>query len=323
MNPLTVKDVSEASANFTVEGWMWAALVGFVCFLIAADLFIHRKGHVLSTRRVVIESVVWVTIGLLFSLVIAALGGGVAAGEYLSGYVIEKSLSIDNVFVWSIIFASFGIASKYQRRVLFWGIFGALVLRAIFIFAGVALIERFAFMLTVFGVILIISGIKVLRHRADEGHAGHDRAVKLLGRFMPVSKNFNGQHFTILENGKRFATPLLAALVVVEFTDVIFAVDSVPAVLAVSREPFIVFAANAFAILGLRSLYFLLAGAKDRFHYLSHGLGAILIFVGLKMTISEWYHVPTLLSLGVISALVTGAIVISQIKVQRELSKQL
>lgn len=321
MNLLAVDNVSKNHADFNVEGWMWAALVGFVSLLIVADLFIHRKGHILSTRRVVVESIIWVTIGLLFTLVIAALGGSTAAGEYLSGYVIEKSLSIDNVFVWSVIFASFGIAAQYQRRVLFWGIFGALVLRAAFIFAGVALIERFAFMLIIFGIILIISGIKVLRHRDDEGHAGHDRAVKLLGRFMPVSKNFNGQHFTILENGKRFATPLLAALVVVEFTDIIFAVDSVPAVLAVSREPFIVFAANAFAILGLRSLYFLLAGAKDRFHYLSHGLGAILIFVGFKMALSEWYHVPTLLSLGIIAALVAGAIVLSQAKARRELVK--
>ncbi len=188
--------------------------------------------------------------------------GGAAFTEYLSGYVIEKSLSVDNVFVWAVIFSSFAIPLRYQHRVLFWGIFGALMLRAVFIFAGTALVEQFWWLLLVFGVVLVFSGIKVVRHRDDEGAHGHDRAVKLLGRFLPVKSELSGQHFLVKEAGKWVATPLLAALVVVEVTDVIFAVDSVPAILAVSREPFIVFSSNAFAILGLRALYFLLGGAR-------------------------------------------------------------
>jgi tellurite resistance protein TerC len=244
--------------------------------------------------------------------------GGQAFGEYMSGYVIEKSLSVDNVFVWAVIFSSFAIPLRLQHRVLFWGIFGALVLRAIFIFAGTALIERFWWLLIVFGAILVVSGIKVMRHRDDEGVHGHDRAVKLLGRFLPVRSELSGQRFLIREAGAWVATPLLAALVVVEVTDVIFAVDSVPAILAVSREPVIVFSSNAFAILGLRALYFLLGGAKDRFHYLSHALGAILVFVGVKMTLSRWWHMPTLASLAVIVAVLVAAIVFSVRKSRRD-----
>ena len=198
---------------------------------------------------------------------------GGAFGEYLSGYVIEKSLSIDNVFVWAVIFSTFAIPARYQHRVLFWGIFGALAMRAVFIFAGTALIDRFWWTLLLFGVVLVVSGFKVLRQREDEGNHGHDRAVKLLGRFLPVRSELDGQHFVVREAGKWVATPLLAALVVVEVTDVVFAVDSVPAILAVSREPFIVFSSNAFAILGLRAMYFLLGDARERFHYLAHALG--------------------------------------------------
>jgi tellurite resistance protein TerC len=209
------------------------------------------------------------------------------------------------------------VPAKYQHRVLFWGIFGALTLRAIFIGAAVSLISRFWWLLVVFGVFLIFTGIKVLRHRENEGTAGHERAVGLLGRVMPVSNELDGHHFFTKVNGKRAATPLLAALVVVEFTDVIFAVDSVPAVLAVSREPFIVFASNAFAILGLRAAYFLLAGWRERLHYLGHALGLILIFVGAKMTVSHWYHMPTSISLAVIVALLIFAVVASRRRERR------
>jgi tellurite resistance protein TerC len=229
----------------------------------------------------------------------------------MSGYVIEKSLSIDNVFVWAIIFSTFAIPLRYQHRVLFWGIFGALTLRAGFIMGGSALITRFWWMLPVFGAILIVSGVKVVRHREKEGTHGHDRAVKLLGRFIPVRSSMSGQRFVLREHGKLVATPLLAALVVIEVTDVVFAVDSVPAVLAVSRAPFIVFASNAFAILGLRAMYFLLGDARERFHYLSHALGAILVFVGVKMALSHWWHIPTMASLAVIVAIVAAAIVFS------------
>jgi tellurite resistance protein TerC len=289
-----------------------------IAVLLSIDLFVHRGNHEPTIRRALIESGLWIACGLAFSLAVLAAWGGAAFGEYLSGYVIEKSLSVDNVFVWAIIFSTFAIPARYQHRVLFWGIFGALVLRAAFIFAGTALIEQFWWMLLLLGVVLIISGIRVVRHRDDEGVHGHERAVKLLGRFMPVRSELVGQKFVLREAGKWVATPLLAALIVVEVTDVIFAVDSVPAILAVSREPFLVFASNAFAILGLRAMYFLLGGARDRFHYLSHALGAILIFVGIKMTISHWWHFPTAASLGIIVVILAGAIAFSIRKTRAE-----
>jgi tellurite resistance protein TerC len=297
--------------SLDVSAWHWAVLLGVIVALLSVDLVLHREPHEPSTTRAGVESVVWIACGLVFAFVVLAWFGGQAFGEYLSGYVIEKSLSVDNVFVWAVIFSSFAIPLRYQHRVLFWGIFGALTLRAVFIVAGTALIDRFWWLLLVFGVVLIWSGIKIVRHRDDEGTHGHDRAVKLLGRFLPVRAELADQHFLVREAGKWVATPLLAALVVIEVTDVIFAVDSVPAVLAVSREPFIVFASNAFAILGLRALYFLLGGARDRFHYLSHALGAILVFVGVKMAVSRWYHLPTVASLAVIVTILAGAIVFS------------
>lgn len=296
----------------------WGALVGLIVLLLAIDLFLHRHNHEPTTRRAFVESSVWVACGLLFSVAVLGLWGGAAFSEYMAGYVIEKSLSVDNVFVWAVIFSTFAIPLRYQHRVLFWGIFGALVLRAIFIFAGAALIQQFWWVLIVFGLILLWSGVKVARHKEDEGVRGHDRAVKLLGRFVPVRPQLVGQRFLTRENGRLVATPLLAALVVVEFTDVVFAVDSVPAILAVSREPFIVFSSNAFAILGLRALYFLLGSAREQFHYLSHALGTILVFVGAKMIVSHWWHLPTPMSLGTIVVILALAIVFSVRKTRRE-----
>jgi tellurite resistance protein TerC len=300
-----------------VSLWHWAALLGLIVALLTVDLLLHRGNHEPTATHALVESAVWVACGLGFSVVILLLFGGAAFGEYLSGYVIEKSLSIDNVFVWAVIFSTFAIPARYQHRVLFWGIFGALAMRAVFIFAGTALIDRFWWTLLLFGVVLVVSGFKVLRHREDEGNHGHDRAVKLLGRFLPVRSELDGQHFVVREAGKWVATPLLAALVVVEVTDVVFAVDSVPAILAVSREPFIVFSSNAFAILGLRAMYFLLGDARERFHYLAHALGAILVFVGLKMALSHWWHVETLASLGVIIAILVVAISASVLRNRR------
>jgi tellurite resistance protein TerC len=289
----------------------WIVLITVIVALLAVDLALHRGNHEPTARRALVESAAWVACGLGFAVVVLVWKGGDAFSEYLSGYVIEKSLSIDNVFVWAAIFSSFAIPVRYQHRVLFWGIFGALAMRAVFIFAGTALIEEFWWMLLVFGLVLVVSGMKVLRHRDDEGTRGHDRAVRLLGRIVPVRSELSGQHFLVKASGKWVATPLLAALVVVEVTDVVFAVDSVPAILAVSRDPFIVFASNAFAILGLRAMYFLLGDARERFHYLGHALGAILVFVGVKMALSHWWHVPTLASLGVIVAIVAVAIIAS------------
>lgn len=303
--------------DITVPLWAWGALLGVIAVMLAVDLLLHRHNHAPTPRRAVIETIVWISIGLSFALVILAAFGSQAFGEYLSGYVIEKSLSVDNVFVWAVIFASFQTPARYQHRVLFWGIFGALALRAVFIGLGTAILSAAWWTLLFFGALLVYTGIKVLRHRDDEGTHEHDRALSFLKRFVPVTDRYDGSRFFTRDNRRRMATPLLATLVVIEVSDIVFAVDSVPAVLAVSREPFLVFSSNAFAILGLRALYFVLQGLKDRFHYLSHALGAILIFVGTKMLISHWVHVPTALSLAVIVTLLTAAIIASSRKARR------
>ena len=290
----------------------WAALVAVIVAMLGIDLYRHRESHAPTAKEAAVESIIWVTCALAFAGVIALTFGGAAFGEYISGYLIEKSLSVDNVFVWSMLFATMSIPPKYQHRVLFWGIFGALALRAIFIVLGTALISQFWWLMLVFGVFLVYTGAKIIRHRADEGHDESTRGLGLLRKIVPVSDELDGQKFITRINAKRAATPLLAALVVVEFTDIIFAVDSVPAVLAVSNESYLVFASNAFAILGLRAMYFLLANAKARFHYLSHALGGILIFVGVKMSVSHWYHMNTYASLAVIVAMLIAAIVFSR-----------
>lgn len=304
--------------DLDVPVWAWLALLATIAAMLAIDLYRHRHARAPSTREALTESIVWVSCGLAFSIVIAIAFGSDAFGEYISGYLIEKSLSVDNVFVWSMLFATMSIPVKYQHRVLFWGIFGALFLRAVFILLGTALISRFWWLLLVFGVFLIYTGAKIIRHRDDEGEKESTRGLGILRRIMPVSDQLDGQKFFTRLNGRRAATPLLAALFVVEVTDVIFAVDSVPAILAVSNEPYLVFASNAFAILGLRAMYFLLANAKERFHYLSHALGSILIFVGLKMAVSHWYHMNTYLSLAVILAMLVGAIVFSLRRANQE-----
>ena len=311
---MTTLFASSARSNFVdldVPLWAWVGLGLLLALLLTIDLVRHRDDHEPSPREAGLETIVWICCGLAFAGVIFIGFGSQAFGEYISGYLIEKSLSVDNVFVWSILFTSLAIPLKYQHRVLFWGIFGALALRLVFILVGSALISRFFWLLIVFGVFLIYTGFKIIRHRADEGDDVKTTGLGLLKRFMPVSEEFDGHKFFTMQNAKRAATPLFAALVVIELTDVIFAVDSVPAVLAVSHEPFIVFASNAFAILGLRAMYFLLANAKEKFHYLSHALGAILIFVGVKMTISHWIHVNTYLSLGIIIALLAAAVIFS------------
>jgi tellurite resistance protein TerC len=262
-------------------------------------------------REAGIESAIWITIGLLFTVVMLVWQGTGAGGEYLAGYLIEKSLSIDNVFVWAVILNYFAVPPEFQFRVLFWGIFGALVLRALFIFAGVALIERFDWILYVFGAFLIFTAIRIARHDAGEVHPEDNPVLKIFRRVIPSSTEYNGQRLFTRKSGRLLATPLFAVLVLIESTDVVFAVDSIPAILAVSREPFIVFSSNAFAILGLRALYFVLAGMAGKFRYLNLGLGVILGFVGVKMIIAEWYHFPTWISLLVIAGVLTVTIVAS------------
>jgi tellurite resistance protein TerC len=304
-----------AKANFVdidVPLWAWGALLVFIILLLLVDLVVfHKEAHDVKTREAAIESIVWVSIGLAFTFVVWFAFSGAAAGEYISGYLIEKSLSVDNVFVWALIFSYFKVPGKYQHRVLFWGIFGALVLRAIFIFAGVALIEKFEWILYLFGAFLLYTAFKLIRGDEEEMDPGASPVLKLIKKVVPSTDQMDGQRLFTRITGKRLATPLFAVLVLVEATDVIFAVDSVPAVLAVSHEQFIVFSSNAFAILGLRALYFLLADLHARFSYLQEGLAIILAFVGIKMIIAEWYHIPTWLSLLVIALVLTVSITIS------------
>ena len=297
-----------------IPGWTWVLLIVTILAMLAFDLYRHRDDHEPTGNQALRESAGWVVCGLLFGGFVAWWFGGQASGEYISGYLIEKSLSVDNVFVWALIMGYFAVPQKYQHRVLFWGIFGALTLRFLFILIGATLISRFVWVLVIFGAFLIYTGAKIIRHRDDEGEDAKTTGLGLLKRVMPVTDDFDGHNFFTVQNGVRAATPLFAALVVVEFTDIIFAVDSVPAVLAVSNEPYIVFAANAFAILGLRAMYFLLADARQRFHYLSHALGGILMFVGLKMTVSPWYHLNTYVSLAIIIAMLVGAMIFSERK---------
>ena len=299
-------------ASFEVPGWVWAAFVGAIAVLLVTDvLLVHRSPHDISPRSAAVESTVWIAIGLSFTFVILAWQGGTAASEYLSGYLIEKSLSVDNVFVWAVIFGYFGVPNRYQFRVLFWGIFGALVLRAVFIFAGVALLETFNWVLYLFGAFLLVTAFRVARHKETEVHPEHNPVLRIVRRVVPSTNDYDGQKLFTRRTGRLLATPLFAVLVLTETTDIVFAVDSIPAILAVSREPFIVFASNAFAILGLRALYFLLAGMADRFRYLNIGLGAILAFVGLKMLAVELVHLPTWLSLGVIAVILAVTIMAS------------
>ena len=295
--------------DIDVAASWWVALLVIISALLLIDLLVvHRESHEVNTREAAIESAVWISIGLSFGLVVWwGLGGG-AASEYYSGYLIEKSLSIDNVFVWALILSYFKVPPRYQHRVLFWGIFGALIMRAIFIFAGIALIEKFDWVLYVFGAFLLFTAGKLIFSKSDHVDPSNSKFLKLVHKVVPLTDELDGQRLFTRLNGKRLATPLFAVLLLIEMTDVLFAVDSVPAVLAVSHEQFIVFASNAFAILGLRALYFLLADMHARFSYLQQGLAIILAFVGIKMLIHGWYHIPTWLSLLVIALVLFASV---------------
>ena len=297
---------TEHFASFDVYPWQWALFLALITALIVADLLIvHREAHEITFKEAAIESSIWIAIGLAFTGVMFWWHGSQAAGEYVSGYLIEKSLSIDNVFVWAVIFSYFAVPKAYQFRVLFWGIFGALVLRAIFIFAGVALIQSFEWVLVIFGVVLLYSAWKIAFHDDTEVHPENNPVLKVVNKVIPSTTEYDGQKLFTIQNAKRVATPLLAVLIMIETTDVVFAVDSIPAILAISHEQFIVFSSNAFAILGLRSLYFLLSGMHDKFRYLNIGLGLILAFVGCKMLASYFLHLhpPTWTSLVVIGVI--------------------
>ncbi len=300
--------------RFHVPGWLWVAFIAGVVVMLLVDLLVlNREAHEISVREAAITSAVWIAIGLSFSLVLWGVldNGGTAADRYLTGYIVEKSLSVDNVFVWAVIFGYFSVPSKYQHRVLFWGIFGALVMRAIFIFAGAALLDALDWMMYVFGAVLLYTAVKVFRDDEDELDPEANPVLKLVRRFVPLSEHYEGQKLFTRHGAKLLATPLFVVLVMIEITDVIFAVDSVPAILSISGDRFILFSSNALAILGLRALYFLLEAVRDRLVYLPKGLGIILFYVGVKMIVSEWVHIDPFVSLAVILGLLTITVVAS------------
>jgi len=287
----------------------WLGFNAFIIAMLALDLFVlHRDAHEVSLREAAITSLGWIVLGLSFGGVLWWMQGPTMAGEYLAGYLIEKSLSVDNVFIFVLIFSFFAVPPAYQHRVLFWGVVGALVMRGIFIVAGAALLERFDWILYLFGAFLLFTAFKMLRHSEMALDPKQNRVLRLVGRFVPMSDQYDGQKMFSRRTGTLMATPLFAVLVIVETTDLVFAVDSIPAIFAVTRDPFVVYTSNAFAILGLRALYFLLAGVADRFVYLKTGLAVILAFVGTKMLIADFYHVPVWASLGVIGGVLAVAL---------------
>ena len=291
--------------------WAWAAVLGVILAMLAVDLFAHRREHVVSLREAALWSVLWIGLGLGFGAVVWAAYGAQAGGEYFAGYLIEKSLAVDNVFVFALIFGYFAVPRQYQHRVLFYGVLGALVFRAIFIAGGAALLEEFHWILYVFGAFLVITGWRMFRHRNEETDPGRNPVLRLVRRFVPTTDELHGQRFWLRKAGRWVATPLFTVLVMVETSDIIFAVDSIPAIFAVTQEPFLVFTSNAFAILGLRAMYFLLADLMHRFVYLKVGLAAILVFVGVKMLLLDVYKIPITVSLAVIGLLVTVSVAAS------------
>jgi len=306
------------------SNWIfWLVFNLFVLAMLALDLgLFHRDKHVVEVREAVGWTLVWITLAACFAVLIYFFGhrmvGHLRANsalslEFITGYLIELSLSVDNLFVFLLIFRYFRVPRQYQHEVLFWGVMGALVMRIIFIFAGIALLKRFHWFIYVFGAILIYSGVKLLRQEDQEIHPEANPVLRVFRKLFPVTKDYEDGKFFVRRNAVRYATPLAVVLLLVETTDVLFAADSIPAVLAVTREPFIVYTSNVFAILGLRSLYFALAGMMERFHLLHYGLSLILIFIGVKMLASSYIEIPTVIALAVVVGVLAVSVGLSVI----------
>ena len=293
----------------------WVIFNIFVLAMFALDLGVfHRKAHEVKIKEALVWSAIWIALALIFNLGIYLWRGPKTALEFLTGYLIEKSLSVDNVFVFLLIFSYFRVSSLYQHKVLFWGILGALIMRAIFIATGVTLIQKFHWVIYIFGAFLILTGIKMALQKDKEIHPERNSVLKLLRRFMPVTDRYEYGKFFVKREGRYIATPLFVVLLVVETTDVIFAVDSIPAILAITLDPFIVYTSNVFAILGLRALYFALAGIMQLFHYLHYGLSAILVFVGVKMLLADIYKIPVGIALGVVVGILLISVIASIVR---------
>jgi tellurite resistance protein TerC len=294
---------------------LWGGFIAFVLAMLAIDLGVfHRNAHEVSLKEAGIWSAIWVAMAIVFNVGVYHWFGPDRALEFTTGYLIEKALAVDNIFVFVVIFATFAVPAIYQHRVLFWGVLGALVMRAAFIFAGGAFLQQFHWAIYVFGALLAVTGVKLLLQRNEELHPEKNPLVRWFQKVVPMTPGFHGDRFFVLENGRRYGTPLLLALVAVEVTDLIFAVDSIPAIFAITSDPFIVFTSNIFAILGLRSMYFLLAGVITKFVYLKVGLSLVLIFVGAKMLLMDVYKVPIVASLVVIATILGLSIVASLLR---------
>lgn len=295
--------------------YLWVGFNVFVLIMLALDLGVfHRKTHEVNIKEALIWSFVWFALAMAFNYGVYLYMGKVKALEFLTGYVLEKSLSVDNIFVFILVFTFFKVPSLYQHKILFWGILGALVMRIILIFAGVALLTKFHWLIYVFGAFLIFTGIKMLLQKDQHIEPEKNILVRLFKKVYPVTNEYHQDKFFVKQNGKNFATPMFVVLLVIEFTDLVFAVDSIPAILAITNDSFIVYTSNVFAILGLRSLYFALSGVMKYFRFLKIGLSVILVFVGTKMCIVDFYKFPILLSLGIIISILVISVAVSLIK---------
>ncbi len=304
------------------QAWLWIVFNLFVLGMLALDLGVfHRKSHAVSGKEALTWSLVWISLSLVFNAVIyffwdgmmpnSSYTNGEAALAFFTGYLIEKSLSVDNIFVFILVFSFFAVPAAYQHRILFWGILGALVMRGALIAVGAALLKEFHWIIYIFGAFLIFTGIRMALHRDEEMHPEKNPVVRLFRKMMPVTQDYEEDKFFIRRAGRIMATPLFLVLLIIETTDLVFAVDSIPAIFAVTQEPFIVYTSNVFAILGLRALYFLLANVMDKFQYLKLGLSAVLTFVGVKMVIVDFYKIPVGISLGIIASILTVSILAS------------
>jgi tellurite resistance protein TerC len=297
--------------------WFWVGFNAFVLAMLALDLGVfHRKAHVVKPKEAGLWVGVWVALAMAFAGGLAIFKDTTTALTFITGYVIEESLSVDNIFVILMIFSYFRVPDKYQHRVLFWGIVGALIMRGAFIGLGTLLLARFHWVIYVFGAMLVITGIRMAFKQDEEFDGENNAIVRSARRLLPFTARYDGQRFFTLENGRRVATPLFLVLILVEFTDLIFAIDSIPAIFAVTSDPFLVYTSNIFAILGLRSMYFLLADVVHRFHYLKYGLAIILTFVGVKMLIEAWYNIPIFVSLGVVVGVLGLSVLFSLLRPQ-------
>jgi tellurite resistance protein TerC len=298
---------------------LWIVFAVFVVTMLALDLGVfHRKAHVVSVKEAGTWSAVWVAVSLLFNALVVWRLGREAGGAFLTGYIIEKSLSVDNLFVFYMLFAALRVPDQYQHRLLFWGIIGALILRTGMVFGGSWLLSKFTFLTYIFGAVLILTGVKMLGRPDKEPHPERGRAYRLLQKIIPTSADAHGPHFFVRENGRRLATPLFIALILIELSDIVFAIDSILAIFAITVDPFIVLTSNIFAVLGMRSLYFLLAGMARRFVYLQPGLALVLVFVGVKMAARDLFHLPVVMSLAVVVLLIGGSIVASLIRTRHQ-----